>query len=67
MFLRVVQEDIIHITAVHLGELKKLRIRHNNSNANAAWFLERVEIVDNKDDTTYVGPWPRRRLLLYRL
>ena len=48
----MVQEDVFNITAVDMGVLKKLRIRQDNSNANAAWFLERVEITDNKDDTT---------------
>lgn len=49
---RVTQEDIFNITAVDLGVLKKLRIRHDNSQASAGWFLDRVEIIDNKDDTT---------------
>ncbi|KAF6729132.1 Lipoxygenase homology domain-containing protein 1 [Oryzias melastigma] len=53
------QEDIFDITAVDLGVLKKLRIRHDNSLASAGWFLDRVEIVDNKDDTTYFFPCKR--------
>ncbi|XP_067431501.1 lipoxygenase homology domain-containing protein 1-like [Thunnus thynnus] len=53
------QEDIFNITAVDLGILKKLRIRHDNKQASAGWFLERVEIVDNKDDTTYFFPCKR--------
>ncbi|XP_030598877.1 lipoxygenase homology domain-containing protein 1 [Archocentrus centrarchus] len=53
------QEDIFDITAVDLGTLKKLRIRHDNSQASAGWFLDRVEIVDNKDDTTYFFPCNR--------
>ncbi|XP_071760769.2 lipoxygenase homology domain-containing protein 1 [Centroberyx gerrardi] len=53
------QEDVFNITAVDLGTLKKLRIRHDNSQGNAAWFLDRVEIVDNKDDTTYYFPCKR--------
>uniref|UniRef100_A0A4W6C1W7 Lipoxygenase homology PLAT domains 1 n=1 Tax=Lates calcarifer TaxID=8187 RepID=A0A4W6C1W7_LATCA len=53
------QEDIFNITAVDLGVLKKLRIRHDNSQASAGWFLDRVEIVDNKDDTTYFFPCKR--------
>ncbi|KAM4634346.1 lipoxygenase homology domain-containing protein 1 [Polymixia lowei] len=53
------QEDIFNITAVDLGVLKKLRIRHDNSHSYAAWFLDRVEIVDNKDDTTYYFPCKR--------
>uniref|UniRef100_A0A665W322 Lipoxygenase homology domains 1a n=1 Tax=Echeneis naucrates TaxID=173247 RepID=A0A665W322_ECHNA len=53
------QEDIFDITAVDLGTLKKLRIRHDNSQASAGWFLDRVEIVDNKDDTMYFFPCKR--------
>ncbi|XP_030006124.1 lipoxygenase homology domain-containing protein 1 [Sphaeramia orbicularis] len=52
-------EDVFTITAVDLGVLKKLRIRHDNSQASAGWFLDRVEIVDNKDDTTYFFPCKR--------
>lgn len=46
------QEDVFSISAVDLGALKKLRIRHDNSQASAGWFLDRVEIIDNKDDST---------------
>ncbi|XP_033845859.1 lipoxygenase homology domain-containing protein 1-like [Periophthalmus magnuspinnatus] len=53
------QEDVFTITAVDLGVLKKLRIRHDNSQASAGWFLDRVEIIDNKDDTTYFFPCKR--------
>ncbi|CAJ1070168.1 lipoxygenase homology domain-containing protein 1-like [Xyrichtys novacula] len=53
------KEDIFNITAVDLGVLKKLKIRHDNSQASAGWFLDRVEIVDNKDDTTYFFPCKR--------
>uniref|UniRef100_I3JKU2 Lipoxygenase homology PLAT domains 1 n=1 Tax=Oreochromis niloticus TaxID=8128 RepID=I3JKU2_ORENI len=53
------QEDVFDISAVDLGTLKKLRIRHDNSQASAGWFLDRVEIVDNKDDTTYFFPCNR--------
>ncbi|KAL7828480.1 hypothetical protein SRHO_G00321140 [Serrasalmus rhombeus] len=53
------QEDVFSITAVELGPLKKLRIRHDNSHSHSAWFLDRVEIVDTKDDTTYYFPCNR--------
>lgn len=46
----VTQEDVYSIAAVDLGILRKLRIRHDNSQAGAGWFLDRVEIVDDKDD-----------------
>uniref|UniRef100_A0A672IB87 Lipoxygenase homology domains 1a n=1 Tax=Salarias fasciatus TaxID=181472 RepID=A0A672IB87_SALFA len=53
------QEDIFSVAAVDLGMLKKLRIRHDNQQAGAGWFLDRVEIVDNRDDTTYFFPCKR--------
>lgn len=46
------QEDVFTVTAVDLGPLKKLRIRHNNTHSHSSWYLDRVEIVDTKDDTT---------------
>ncbi|KAK7896482.1 hypothetical protein WMY93_021807 [Mugilogobius chulae] len=36
------EEDVFIITAVDLGVLKKLRIRHDNSQASAGWFLDRI-------------------------
>ncbi|KAM4708199.1 lipoxygenase homology domain-containing protein 1 [Discoglossus pictus] len=53
------QEDVFTINAVDLGELKKLRIRHDNSGSSAGWFLDRVEIVDGKDETKYFFPCQR--------
>lgn len=45
------QEDVFTITGMDLGLLKKLRIRHDNKQANAAWYLDRVEIFDTKEET----------------
>ncbi|XP_065818145.1 lipoxygenase homology domain-containing protein 1 [Labrus bergylta] len=53
------QEDVFTVAAVDLGPLKKLRIRHDNTQSNSAWYLDRVEIVDTKDDTTYFFPCNR--------
>ncbi|NXF11356.1 LOXH1 protein, partial [Smithornis capensis] len=53
------QVDVFIIKAIDLGELKKLRIRHDNSGASPSWFLERVEIVDLKESTTYYFPCQR--------
>lgn len=47
-----VQEDVFTVNSVDLGPLKKLRIRHDNSHSHSSWYLDRVEIVDTKDDTT---------------
>uniref|UniRef100_A0A8C0FBY8 Lipoxygenase homology domains 1 n=1 Tax=Bubo bubo TaxID=30461 RepID=A0A8C0FBY8_BUBBB len=51
--------DVFTIKAIDLGELKKLRIRHDNTGASPSWFLERVEIVDLKESTTYYFPCQR--------
>ncbi|KAM6965464.1 lipoxygenase homology domain-containing protein 1 [Aplochiton taeniatus] len=53
------QEDVFTLTAVELGPLKKLRIRHDNSHSHSSWYLDRVEIMDTKDDTTYYFPCNR--------
>ncbi|XP_031425771.2 lipoxygenase homology domain-containing protein 1 [Clupea harengus] len=53
------QEDVFSLTAVDLGPLKKLRIRHDDTGPNSAWYLDRVEIVDTKDETTYYFPCTR--------
>uniref|UniRef100_A0A8C0AX22 Lipoxygenase homology domains 1 n=1 Tax=Buteo japonicus TaxID=224669 RepID=A0A8C0AX22_9AVES len=53
------QVDVFTIKAIDLGELKKLRIRHDNSGTSPSWFLERVEIVDLKESTTYYFPCQR--------
>uniref|UniRef100_A0A8C9S0Y2 Lipoxygenase homology PLAT domains 1 n=1 Tax=Scleropages formosus TaxID=113540 RepID=A0A8C9S0Y2_SCLFO len=55
----IFKEDTFSITAIDLGPLKKLRIRHDNTQAHSGWFLDRVEIVDSKDDTTYYFPCKR--------
>lgn len=48
----ILQEDVFTVTAVDLGPLKKLRIRHDKTHSYSSWYLDRVEIVDTKDDTT---------------
>ncbi|NWV97363.1 LOXH1 protein, partial [Machaerirhynchus nigripectus] len=53
------QVDVFTIKAIDLGELKKLRIRHDNSGSRPSWFLERVEIIDLKESTTYYFPCQR--------
>ncbi|XP_056301849.1 lipoxygenase homology domain-containing protein 1-like [Danio aesculapii] len=53
------QEDEFTITGMDLGPLKKLRIRHDNKQANASWYLDRVEIFDTKDETMYFFPCQR--------
>jgi len=42
------QEDVFTLTAVHLGQLKKVKIRHDNAGIGAAWFLGHIEVEDTK-------------------
>ncbi|CAL8249227.1 unnamed protein product [Merluccius merluccius] len=53
------QEDMFTVTAVDLGTLKKLRIRHDNTSSYSSLYLDRVEIVDTKEDITYYFPCNR--------
>ena len=48
------QEDAFTLTAVELGRLKKLKIRHDNKGGGAAWYLDRVEVDDPKNNKTCV-------------
>ncbi|XP_027888486.1 lipoxygenase homology domain-containing protein 1 [Xiphophorus couchianus] len=53
------QEDVFIVTAIDLLTLKKLRIRHDNTEPHSSWYLDRVEIVDTKEDITYYFPCNR--------
>ncbi|KAJ6662996.1 hypothetical protein lerEdw1_010817, partial [Lerista edwardsae] len=53
------QEDTFTVKAIDLGELKKVRIRQDNSGSNPAWFLERIEVINPKEETTYYFPCQR--------
>ena len=48
------QEDAFTVSAVELGRLKKVKIRHDNKGGGAAWYLDRVEVEDPKNNKTYV-------------
>ncbi|XP_034956813.2 lipoxygenase homology domain-containing protein 1 [Zootoca vivipara] len=53
------QVDVFTVPAIDLGELKKVRIRHDNTGSNPAWFLERIEVIDTNEDITYYFPCQR--------
>uniref|UniRef100_A0A673ZXJ7 Lipoxygenase homology PLAT domains 1 n=1 Tax=Salmo trutta TaxID=8032 RepID=A0A673ZXJ7_SALTR len=55
----IFKEDVFTITAIELGPLRKLRIRQDNAASYSSWYLDRVEIVDTKDETTYYFPCNR--------
>ncbi|CAG5125006.1 unnamed protein product, partial [Candidula unifasciata] len=41
--------DRFVLEAIDLGKLYKMKIRHDNSLINPAWFLDRVEVSDGRD------------------
>ena len=41
------------VSAVELGQLKKVKIRHDNKGGGAAWLLDHVEIEDPKTKRRY--------------
>lgn len=44
--------DVFQLSAVELGELMKLRVRHDGAGMGAGWFLERVDV---KSELTGAG------------
>ncbi|XP_074850459.1 lipoxygenase homology domain-containing protein 1 isoform X1 [Carettochelys insculpta] len=48
------QEDKFTIQAVDLGIIYKIKIRHDNTMLNADWYLEKVEIVDDTTEESYL-------------
>uniref|UniRef100_A0A8B9N7H4 Lipoxygenase homology domains 1 n=1 Tax=Accipiter nisus TaxID=211598 RepID=A0A8B9N7H4_9AVES len=48
------QEDTFTIQAVDLGILYKIKIRHDNSMFSPDWFLEKVEILDETTEESFV-------------
>lgn len=44
------QEDVFSIEAVELGYIRKVVIRHDDSNLNSDWFLDKVEVLDTSEE-----------------
>uniref|UniRef100_A0A803U0L0 Lipoxygenase homology PLAT domains 1 n=1 Tax=Anolis carolinensis TaxID=28377 RepID=A0A803U0L0_ANOCA len=53
------QVDKFSVPAIELGELTKVRIRQDNTGSNPAWFLERIVIIDTKEENIYYFPCQR--------
>ncbi|XP_034374131.1 lipoxygenase homology domain-containing protein 1 isoform X2 [Arvicanthis niloticus] len=53
------QTDTFTIYAIDLGPLTKIRIRHDNTGNRPGWFLDRVDITDMNNETTYYFPCQR--------
>jgi len=47
------QEDIFTLEAAELGNIYKLKLRHDNSNFSPCWFVDRVDIRDVETDKLY--------------
>jgi len=52
-FFHAQQEDVFALEAVELGNLFKVKLRHDNSNFSPSWFVDRVEIRDLETDKLY--------------
>ncbi|GCB80556.1 hypothetical protein scyTo_0016249, partial [Scyliorhinus torazame] len=48
--------DRFILEMLDLGELNKVKIEHDNSNSNAGWMLERVEITNTATGVTTIFP-----------
>ena len=47
------QEDIFTLEAAELGNIFKVKLRHDNSNFSPSWFVDRVEVRDVETDKLY--------------
>lgn len=48
------QEDKFTIEAVDLGQVYKIKIRHDNSMVSADWYLDQVEVVDEDTEEVFL-------------
>ncbi|KAL3842214.1 hypothetical protein ACJMK2_020253, partial [Sinanodonta woodiana] len=46
--------DVFKIEAADLGNLFKIRIRHDNSMISPAWYLDYVEVIDTTSNQSYM-------------
>lgn len=53
------QEDIFNIEAADLGYVRKVTIRHDNSNLGSDWYLDRLEIEAVAEGRRFVFPCER--------
>lgn len=53
------QVDKFTIEAVDLGQVFKIKIRHDNSMVHADWYLDQVEVVDEDSEEVFLFPCER--------
>lgn len=46
--------DTFTLEAVDLGQVFKIRIRHDNSMLSADWYLEQVEVLDQDTEEVFL-------------
>ncbi|PAA87710.1 hypothetical protein BOX15_Mlig005461g1 [Macrostomum lignano] len=49
-------EDVFRLKAIDLGELRKLKIRHDDKGGGADWYLDHVIVADPKSKKEYYFP-----------
>ena len=54
------QTDVFRIEDVDLGELSKIRVRHDNSSWKASWYLDSVEVQLEGSSKSWSFPWIQR-------
>lgn len=52
-------EDLFSIEMRDLGDLKRVRIRHDNSNPLAGWFLNKIVVHNEDSDKEWTFPCNR--------
>lgn len=50
----LLQVDKFTIEAVDLGQVYKIKIRHDNSKMSADWYLDQVEVVDEDTEEVFL-------------
>ena len=53
VFFFTQQEDIFTLEAAELGNVFKVKLRHDNANFSPSWFVDRVDIRDVETDKLY--------------
>ena len=51
------RSDVFTLTLPELGDLTKVRIRHDNAGKKAGWFLEEIRVVNLNTGKAWVFPW----------
>lgn len=50
----LLQVDKFTLDAVDLGQVYKIKIRHDNSMMSADWYLDQVEVVDEDTEEVFL-------------